>query len=466
MSAGEERHWKVGELARATGLTVRALHHYDDVGLLVPSERTSGNHRLYSEHDVRRLYGVIALRRLGLGLDEIAALLDDDRVGLVETVRRHLAQVERELEHQHLLRERLRRMLEALEHRVEPSAEEFIDALEAMTMIEVNVEDVLIQLSAEEVDEPPPRLAREGYRMVHLKERGGERVLPIWIGAQEGDLLAARLGEWSQNRPMSPDLTAQLLKAGGARVERVVIEGIRERTYYATVTVAAGGESHEVDARPSDALNLALRVGAPVLVAPEVIDQAGVPSGVIASRLNDPAAGPAAQGWHSLSADLVRSLYPREASIGWERYSREAFQVMTNAREEARSCGHDYVGSKHVVVGLLLEKGSVAANVLDSLGVTLERAPGRLMHRSDEQIAPGFLPYGETTQKTLELALREEGTRRPNVVGAEHILLGLVRADEGALRDLGVDVERVPEEVCRARQSLARESPSGEAPHQ
>ena len=70
MSEGEERRWKVGELAGATGLTVRALHHYDDVGLLVPSERSSANHRLYSEDDVRRLYRVIALRRLGLGLDE------------------------------------------------------------------------------------------------------------------------------------------------------------------------------------------------------------------------------------------------------------------------------------------------------------------------------------------------------------------------------------------------------------
>ena len=117
-----------------------------------------------------------------------------------------------------------------------------------------------------------------------LKERGGERLLPIWIGAQEGDLIATRLGEWSQNRPMGPDLTAQLLQAGGIRVERVVIESVREVTCYATVTVTGRGKSHEVDARPSDALNLALRVGAPVLVAQELMDQAGISSSVIASR--------------------------------------------------------------------------------------------------------------------------------------------------------------------------------------
>jgi DNA-binding transcriptional MerR regulator len=70
MSYVEERRWKVGELARATGLTVRALHHYDELGLLVPSERTQAGHRLYGEDDVRRLYRVVALRHLGLPLSE------------------------------------------------------------------------------------------------------------------------------------------------------------------------------------------------------------------------------------------------------------------------------------------------------------------------------------------------------------------------------------------------------------
>lgn len=132
--------------------------------MLVPSERSSGKHRLYSAYEVGRPYRVIALRRLGMGLDEIAAVLDSDEVSLVETVRRHLEQVERELEHQQLLRERLRRMLEALERRVEPSAEEFIDALEAMSVIEAKVEDVLIRLPAEEAEDLPPWLAREGCR--------------------------------------------------------------------------------------------------------------------------------------------------------------------------------------------------------------------------------------------------------------------------------------------------------------
>ncbi len=97
MAREEDIRWKVGELARATGLTVRALHHYDNVGLLVPSQRTSGGHRVYDAQDARRLYRILALRRLGFRLDEIASLLDEGGVSLLETVRRHLEQVEREL---------------------------------------------------------------------------------------------------------------------------------------------------------------------------------------------------------------------------------------------------------------------------------------------------------------------------------------------------------------------------------
>jgi len=79
-------------------VTVRALHHYDEVGLLVPSERTSAGHRLYAERDVRRLYRILALRSLGLGLEEIACSLDKGPPALAETVRRQLRRVERELD--------------------------------------------------------------------------------------------------------------------------------------------------------------------------------------------------------------------------------------------------------------------------------------------------------------------------------------------------------------------------------
>jgi MerR family transcriptional regulator, thiopeptide resistance regulator len=69
---------RIGEVAAATGLTVRTLHHYDEIGLLAPAGRTEAGYRLYSGDDVRRLYRIVAFRRLGLALTEIGALLDRD----------------------------------------------------------------------------------------------------------------------------------------------------------------------------------------------------------------------------------------------------------------------------------------------------------------------------------------------------------------------------------------------------
>jgi DNA-binding transcriptional MerR regulator len=127
-------HFRIGELARAAGVTVRTLHHYDSLGLLVPSERTGGGHRLYGPADVERLYRLLALRGVGLPLEEIGPLLDRED-GVADTVRRHLGRVERQLGALEALRLRLTRLLAAVDGG-EQSTERFLEALEAMSMFE------------------------------------------------------------------------------------------------------------------------------------------------------------------------------------------------------------------------------------------------------------------------------------------------------------------------------------------
>ncbi|RDI67770.1 MerR family transcriptional regulator [Nocardia pseudobrasiliensis] len=126
-----EREWRVGELARATGITVRALHHYDRLGLLTPSSRTGGGHRCYTESDVRRLHRIIALREFGFALDEIGRLLDaepapDPR----DLVHRQLAAVDERIARALRLRSRLLGVLGGLDRAVEPSATEFLRLIE------------------------------------------------------------------------------------------------------------------------------------------------------------------------------------------------------------------------------------------------------------------------------------------------------------------------------------------------
>ncbi len=126
----EEKLWRIGELAKATGLTVRTLHHYDEIGLLVPSERTYAGHRLYGEDDVRRLYEIRALRELGVPLNEIPAALDGD---LRATLEGHLQRVERDIERARRLQLLLRRIVDAAGN---ASANDYMEAIQTMTMSE------------------------------------------------------------------------------------------------------------------------------------------------------------------------------------------------------------------------------------------------------------------------------------------------------------------------------------------
>jgi DNA-binding transcriptional MerR regulator len=123
---------KIGELARRTGLTVRALRHYGDIGLLVPSERSSGGYRLYGHKDVARLYRIQALRRLDLSLTEIGALLDNAASGLAELVDRQLVQLDREIRQATSLRAHLVAVQGQLQATEEPAVDDLLVALERM----------------------------------------------------------------------------------------------------------------------------------------------------------------------------------------------------------------------------------------------------------------------------------------------------------------------------------------------
>src|SRR5215210_1136160 len=122
--------WKIGELARRTGLTVRTLHHYDAIGLLSPMERSGGGHRVYGEGDVQRLYRIVSLRSLGFPLEAIAAALDGEGFDARAAVEDHLARLEDQMEQQRRLRVSVRHLLERL------GTDDFLTAIEEMTMYE------------------------------------------------------------------------------------------------------------------------------------------------------------------------------------------------------------------------------------------------------------------------------------------------------------------------------------------
>ena len=130
-------------------------------------------------------------------------------------------------------------------------------------MIEMNLVGVRVELPT---NQP----------IVLLREKEGERFLPIWIGAMEATAIAFALQGIVTARPMTHDLMKNLLEELGVNVDRIVITELRDGTFYAVIQMQQNGSSFEVSSRPSDAIALAVRVNVPVFANEEVLTEASI----------------------------------------------------------------------------------------------------------------------------------------------------------------------------------------------
>jgi len=107
--------------------------------------------------------------------------------------------------------------------------------------------------------------------VVLLKDEREEVTLPIWVGLLEATAMATELEGVKMARPMTHDLLKRIVEEVGASVSRIVVTDLRENTFYAEIELLVGGRRHSLDARPSDAISLALRTGCPIFVSKDVI---------------------------------------------------------------------------------------------------------------------------------------------------------------------------------------------------
>ena len=110
--------------------------------------------------------------------------------------------------------------------------------------------------------------------IVILKDKDGDRVLPIWVGVSEANAIALQIENIATPRPMTHDLLRNVITDLEGRVDRVVVNDLKDNTFYAVIHLTVRGERVAVDARPSDAIALALRTQSPILVEEAVIDHA------------------------------------------------------------------------------------------------------------------------------------------------------------------------------------------------
>jgi hypothetical protein len=142
-------------------------------------------------------------------------------------------------------------------------------------MIEVVIDSVKVSLVSQ-------------YRLVVLKERFGERYLPIWIGPFEADAITYQLQGHEVPRPLTHDLLKKVIQTMGAELKHVVVTDLRNETFYANLVLSVNGRQLEVDSRPSDAIALAVRANAKIYVANDVMDKVSiVPEEDISGRMTE-----------------------------------------------------------------------------------------------------------------------------------------------------------------------------------
>jgi ATP-dependent Clp protease ATP-binding subunit ClpC len=149
----------------------------------------------------------------------------------------------------------------------------------------------------------------------------------------------------------------------------------------------------------------------------------------------------------------------------FERFTERARQVVVLAQEEARSLKHNYIGTEHLLLGLLREEEGIAAQVLTTLDVSLDEVRmqvAQIVGMGDE-VAAGQIPFTPRAKKVLELALREALSLGHNYIGTEHILLGLIKENEGVaariLLEFDADSEKIRNEIMRKLTGSARRTP-------
>src|SRR5216110_3384821 len=150
----------------------------------------------------------------------------------------------------------------------------------------------------------------------------------------------------------------------------------------------------------------------------------------------------------------------------FERFTDRARRVVVLAQEEARMLNHNYIGTEHILLGLIHEGEGVAAKALESLGISLEgvRQQVEEIIGQGQQAPSGHIPFTPRAKKVLELSLREALQLGHNYIGTEHILLGLIREGEGVaaqvLVKLGADLNRVRQQVNQLLQGYQGKEPA------
>ena len=312
-----------------------------------------------------------------------------------------------------------------------------VEQKERTTMYEMTVDHVKVN-----------RL--NNLRSVILKGKEISKSLSIWIGEAEGNAIALKLQGQDMPRPMTHDLMDSMIRDLGATVSRVVVSEMSGETFLANVELQTNDTTLELDSRPSDAIALAVRCGAPVFVAEDVLEQVGTDVDSKTAEAT-PTLGQWPPGFPDVTDDRL--------------FSERARSVLKQAGLEASQLGHAEIEPEDMLIALVAETDGIGAKVLTALGADLGAIRSRLQDqvRGGESSSDSPPEFGERSKRVIRLALMGGSMLFNPRVGTGHLLMGFVLADDGlasaVLKESGIEIETVREGVI---ESLAAAGEAGE----
>lgn len=360
---------KIGELAQQTGLTIRTLHHYDDIGLLSPSRRSEAGHRLYSDQDIMRLQQILSLRQLSFSLDEIRQCLENPDYALPQVIDLHCDRIRQQIQLSHTLLERLNSIAQELETTESVAVDNLIQAMETITMSEqyfTPEQQVVLDHRFQEIEAN----WQEMLGLAHDVMRDGTKLSSVKVHA-----LASY---WQQMMKSLIGGDAQLYESFTKLYQREGAEAISRG---------------DLDAATFEYILKAV-------------------------------------AFASLTEDL-------KLHFSEQNYTPEALQVMRLGDEAVLELNFDVLGTEGILLGLLAEGSSLAAQMLTAAGVTFDAVQNEIVQLLGERPdppsnmpRPDQLPLAPRAKRVLELAREQAEALNQSRIVPEHLLLGILKEDQ------------------------------------
>jgi len=357
---------KIGELAQQTGLSIRTLHYYDEIGLLSPSQRTEAGHRLYNDEDISCLQQILSLRQLGFALKEIRACLANPDFSLPKIVDLHRAKIREEMALSRTLLKQLDAIATEIATTQTVAVENLIQVMETITM-------------SQKYFTPEQQNLLEA-RFQEVETEWQDLVSQAQAKMRQGVDFSHPAVQWLANRWQA---AMKSLIGGDAAIYRAL----------AQVYQQAEVEDVSWGAMDNATLEYILKACA----------------------------------FSHLGQDI-------QLQLSETNYTQDAIAVIELGQAAIHQLNLDIFGTEGILLGLIAQKNSLAAQMLQNAGITLTQAQNEIIGQLGERSAPsiplpppGKMPFAYRTMRVLELA-RQEAQRLPKKqITPECLLWGILQ---------------------------------------